>query len=71
LPITCNKKFTSAARRITAGLGAEKKERKKKFMMNLTEQNSKPRHIQIFVKAEENMHNFMTHNFTRSWQTIC
>jgi hypothetical protein len=66
----CNKKFTSAARTITAGLGAEKK--RKKFMtMNFTEQNARPRHIQTFVKAEENMHNIMTHNFTRSWQTVC
>jgi len=39
--------------------------------MNLKEQNARPRHIQTFVNAEENMYNIMTHNFTRSWQTIC
>jgi hypothetical protein len=67
----CNKKFTSAARRIAAGLGAEHKRKKKFITMNLTEQNARSRHNQIFVKAEENMHNIMTHNFIRSWQTIC
>jgi len=38
--------------------GLELKRKEKKFMtMNLIEQNARPRHIQIFVKAKENMHN--------------